>query len=189
MSKDQAFRRYHQHKESQNADFGGDEDLAELTELEKEARKKTQIAREKSVRARRIASLRVQEAEADFERRRKLFQDKKTLLDFAEKVLPVATPSLWLRLHEVCEIMEIKVEDALLEAIGPQTEYEETRIANLENDDEESPLDMYLCLRLQDWVLKQEKEIVELHVTSEGDKRREEFILEITSKAYREFVG
>lgn len=158
IGKDTVFRRYHKYKKTETVAFAErDEELAELDELEREAQKKAETARKKEERRRRIAALLVQEADASFERRQELFQNKKALLEFSEKVLLVINPTLWLRLNKFCETKKLDLADTIHEASGSQIDFEEARMQALKEDDDYF-LDEYLCFCLDDWLSEKEKQ-------------------------------
>lgn len=187
ISKDRAFRLDHKYMTTQEIDTGQeimDQEIAEIGGLEIEIKERIEIAGERTERKWRLKSLLVQEADSSFERRQELFEDKMALLDFTQKVIPLANPALWLRLKKVCKIFEISAENALQEAIGPQEEYEETRMESLD-DEGEYPLDQHLCLCLRNWLSEQEEQIVEASVTIEGGKREEKFKLQLPSRVLK----
>jgi hypothetical protein len=184
ISKDRAFRLYHKYKPAQKVNTEQEISGRETKLLDQNIKKREQnvhLAKIKHEKRKQIAILMIQEAEVSFERRRELFENKKALLDFAEKVLPVINPPLWLRLEEVCDIIRIGLDDALQDAIGSQIEFEEMRMESL-NEDDKYLFDEHLALRLEDWLLEQEEEIVEVSVMIEGDKGEELFKMQIPSR-------
>lgn len=184
ITKDKAFRLDHKYNTPQEVNMEReirDEEIAQLDELEAEIERKVRTARERRERRRRVADLLIQEADADFQVREHLFENKKDLLAFGEKVLPVVNPPLWVRLKKVCAIMEINFEDALEEAIGPQAIYEQARMKSLGKEDAYL-LDQYLCDCLESWLAEQEKEISNLIVTFEGKTRLKRLTIQVPSR-------
>jgi hypothetical protein len=90
ISKDQANRLYHKYK-TQNADVEEDTELKQLREAETKAQKRLRLLRQKEERRKCIAILAVEEVDAKFKHRQKLFENKKSLLRFAKNVLPSST--------------------------------------------------------------------------------------------------
>lgn len=171
ISKDRAFRLDHKYKTAQKIDTEQeitDQELAKLGELEKDAWMKTEIARKKRQKRWNIASLLVQQLDADFQARQQLFKDKKKLLAFAKKTIPEINPTLWLLLNEFCEAEKIDVADALKNAVGPQTDYEDVRMQAIEDDDEYY-LDEYFCDCLKEWLLEKQKVQLEKDIVLDLD--------------------
>lgn len=156
MSKDKAHRLYHEYR-THSVDVEEDEELKQLKEAEMEGQKRLRLLRQKEERRKCIAILAVEEVDAKFERRQELFEDKEALLRFARTVLPVINPALWLRLTNFCNIEEVDLAEAILDAVGSQADYEEVRMER-KKENRNYLFDEHLCLYIEDWLLQQQGE-------------------------------
>jgi len=181
MSKDKAHRLYGKYVAAEiNTDSEvTDEELNHLDQTEKEVTRSVKLARVKNEKRRRIAGLIVQEAEASLELRIKLFQDKAALLGFAEKVLPVVSPTIWLQLRDYCAMENISIADSLHHAIGSQAAYEEARM-DYKREERDYLLDEHLCIRLWDVLMPNQEdesqEESEVAVAPESINKEAEFV-------------
>lgn len=157
VGEDRANRLYWEYKALGNGDAEEkDDELIRLSKMEKDVVKMVETAKSKKEKKWRIKTMLIQEAEASFERRREIFLYKNAVHDFAQLVIKLENPALWLRLEEECEEANIDLADALQDALGSQVDYEQGRLESSEGEGEYF-LDEYLCSCIESWLLEQKR--------------------------------
>jgi len=180
INKDKAHRLYKKYKAFETTNLIEDEELKQLKKEEHEAQEQLRLTKSKEETRRNIAALLVEEAMASFDRRWELFTNEEELLKFAEVIMPVAGPLVWIEFTEYCDEQGYDIANAVAIALGEQKYYEE----HVKTDEKKS-LDLYLAEQLkqalQAWKRKEEQ-------CEQQTEKSEEETKEQISEGYTQYL-